>query len=141
MLLKAFDSVRLPGGVYLVFQRIVGAGATSRTWYLSSLSGRRLSFTTLVQTRDDYYGPAGHRPPGLWKRVLRAVVQSNGLTRSYYCPDLPPSRLGIAVAVPRYLAELRWEGCRWNQAVTEHLKHPCPACTAAGWRPTEDDAT
>ncbi|WP_406730689.1 hypothetical protein [Streptomyces sp. NBC_01794] len=137
MLLKAFDSVRLPGGVYLVLQRFADDGATSRTWYLSGLRAPKLSFTTLVQTREDYYGPAGNRPPGLWMRVLRAVVQSNGLTKSYYCPDIPPSRHGIALAVPRYLAELRWETRRWNQKVTEHLQQPCPACTAAGWRRAE----
>jgi hypothetical protein len=50
------------------------------------------------------------------------------------CPDLPPSRAGIALALPRYRAELGWEGRHWNQTATEHLQLPCPACRAAGWR-------
>ena len=136
--MTGFDCTRLPGGVYLVFQRFADEGATSRTWSLSGLRAPKLSLNTLVQTQEEFYGPPGKRPPGLWKRVLRAVVKSNGRTASYYCPDLPPSRAGITLAVPRYLVQLRWEGRRWNRKVTEHLGRPCPACTAAGWRRAED---
>lgn len=138
--MTGFNCTRLPGGVYLVFQRFADEGATSRTRSLSGRGAPKLSLSVLVQTPDDYYGPPDNRPPGLWKRVLYAVAKSNGRTTSYYCPDLPPSRAGITLAVPRYLAQLRWEGRRWNQKMTEHLQRPCPACSAAGWR-RADDAT
>jgi hypothetical protein len=108
MRLNAFDCTRLPLGRYLVFQRIAQDGATARTWYLSGRSLGRLSFRLLVQTRDDCYGQPRNRPPGLWKRVQRAVIRSNGRTAMYCCPDLPPSRAGIALALPRYRAELGW---------------------------------
>ncbi|MEU6184008.1 hypothetical protein [Streptomyces coeruleorubidus] len=71
--------------------------------------------------------------------MLREVIRSNGRTAMYCCPDLPPSRAGIAHALPRYRPELGWEGRRWNQTATEHLQRPCPACTAAGWgRPLDE---
>lgn len=138
MRMTGFDSTRLPGGVYLGFQRFADEGATSRTWSLSGLGAPKLSLSTLVQTPEEFYGPRGKRPPGLWKRVLRAVVKSNGRTTSYYCPDIPPSQLGISLTVPRCVVHLRWETRRFRQAATEHLGRPCPACTAAGWRRAED---
>ncbi|MFJ1552765.1 hypothetical protein [Streptomyces mirabilis] len=120
-----------------MFQRITDDGVTIRTWYTVGLPVR-LTLTAVAQTRDAYYGAVGNRPPGLLKRVLRAVATANGRPVSYYCPAIPPSRRGIALAVPRYTAELRWETRRWDEAVTAHLQRPCPACTAAGWRRAED---
>ncbi|MFG2795805.1 hypothetical protein [Streptomyces pseudovenezuelae] len=124
--------------MYLVFQRFADEGATSRTWSLSRLGEPKLSLSSLVQTREEFYGPRGKRPPGLWKRVLRAAVKSNGRTGSYYCPDIPPSRLGILLAVPRYVLHLRWETRRFRQTATEHLGRPCLAYTVAGWRRAKD---
>ncbi|MEE1764349.1 hypothetical protein [Streptomyces sp. SP18BB07] len=137
MLRRSFDTVRLPGGLHLMFQSVADDGGTLRTWHTIGLPVR-LTLTTVTQTRDAYYGPADNRPPGQWKRVLRALATANGRPTSYYCPSIPPSRRGVALAVPRYTVELRWETRRWDEAVTEHLQRPCPACRAAGWRRAED---
>ncbi|WP_406153138.1 hypothetical protein OG217_05480 [Streptomyces sp. NBC_01023] len=51
-----------------------------RSWYTVGLPVR-LSAVLVVQSRDEYYGPAGARPPGLWKRVVRAVIGGNGFSR------------------------------------------------------------
>ncbi|RLU76713.1 hypothetical protein CTZ27_38560 [Streptomyces griseocarneus] len=112
-------------------------GVKTRTWSTSGLSAR-LSATVIRQTREAYYGLAGNRPPGLWKRVLHALVLSNGLSYLHYCPDLPPLVRGAELSVPRFTLLLECETRRYNRVLGEHLAQPCPACVAAGWRPAEN---
>ncbi|MEU1355356.1 hypothetical protein ABZ410_15855 [Streptomyces cinnamoneus] len=112
-------------------------GIKVRTWSTSRLPAR-LYVCVIRQTREAYYGPVGKRPPGLWKRVLHALVLSNGLSYLHYCPDLPPLVLGIELSVPRFTLLLGCETRRHNQALTEHFAQRCPACVAAGWGPPEN---
>ncbi|NUL24937.1 hypothetical protein [Streptomyces lunaelactis] len=114
-----------------------GDGLKVRTWYTVGLPVR-LSATLLQQTRDEYYGPAGNRPSGLWKRVVRAVIAGNGFSRWGYCPELPPVVRGIELSVPRITLLLTYAKRRDDQDVEDHHREPCPGCVAAGWRAPEN---
>ncbi|MFJ4988810.1 hypothetical protein ACIP9H_34040 [Streptomyces sp. NPDC088732] len=124
------------GGVSVHHRRITGDGITWRSWSTVGLPVE-FCFSTVTQTAEVFYGPAGSRPPGLWLRVLRAVAKSNGRTTVAYCPDLPPYVDGFGMAVPRFSVALTWTTRRHTRTVADHFAHPCQACTAEGWRPAD----
>ncbi|MBT2396277.1 hypothetical protein [Streptomyces sp. ISL-100] len=113
-----------------------GDGVKIRSWHTVGLPVR-LSAVLVVQSRDEYYGPAGGRPPGLWKRVVRAVIDGNGFSRWGYCPEMPPVVRGVELSVPRITLDLTYATRRDDQDVDEHHSEPCPGCVAAGSRAPE----
>ncbi|MET7716293.1 hypothetical protein [Streptomyces sp. NPDC005407] len=128
-------------GVSVMFQSPAnGDGLKVRTWYTVGLPVRQ-SASLLQQTREEYYGPAGgpagNRPPDLWKRVVRAVIDGNGFSRWGYCPEMLPVVRGIELSVPRITLLLTYATSRDDQDVEDHHAEPCPACVAAGWRAAE----
>lgn len=105
-------------------------GITVRTWQVLGLPFY-LSFSRVLQSKEAYYGPVP-RLPGLWRRVVRAVIQGTGRSAVYYCPALPPLRTGIEVSLPRVAFVLDCRPRRHEEVLKEHFRQPCPAC-AAGW--------
>ncbi|MGC5042440.1 hypothetical protein ACLQ16_03885 [Streptomyces albidoflavus] len=126
-----------PGIALLAHTPTDSDGVQIRTWSTIGLPVR-LSVSVVRQTREAYYGPAHNRPSGLWKRVLRAVVQGNGLSYMHYCPDLPPFRRGVELSVPRRTLLVGYTTRRHERAIADHHAEPCPACVAAGWRAPEN---